>query len=247
MRNKAIFLATTAIALLGGAGTAQAEDLYISVFGGANWQPGSSGAQSFVSESASTTTLFDEDADTGFVLGAAIGTSLDNWVQGLRTEIEVSFRRNDRSGSWYTNVDIIRGPDGSATGELNGNVSNFAIMANVWYDVNMGWKAVPYVGAGAGWARSHLELLAVPTSTHGDACCTGTGAWASTDQRNNGFAWQVGAGVNYPVSDGVKVGVGYRYFNGPSFDPLFIGKNRLPVSVDNDNHSVAASLTISIN
>ena len=246
MRTKSIFMATTALALFASATQAQADGMYISVLGGLNWQPGSSGSQFTTDGTTSTFTEYNEDADTGFVLGGAIGTSLSNWAEGLRAEVEVSYRRNDRDGEWFTSADLGRF-DGSATGNLSGNVSNFAIMANVWYDVNMGWKAVPYVGGGAGWARSHMDLLAVPTSVHDFAACQGPGPCASTDQERNGFAYQLGAGFNYPVANGVNVGLGYRYFNGPNFDPLFIGKNSLPVPIDNDNHSVAANLSIAIN
>jgi opacity protein-like surface antigen len=68
-----------------------------------------------------------------------------------------------------------------------------------------------------------------------------------TSQENTGFAWQLGAGFNYPVSANIDLGIGYRYFRGPSFDPLFIGKNETPVPIDNDNHSVQVNLTIGIN
>ena len=58
----------------------------------------------------------------------------------------------------------------------------------------------------------------------------------------------LGAGVNYEVSPGVDVGIGYRFFRGPGFDPLFLGKNnQTAVEFDNDSQSVSVNLTISIN
>ena len=249
MRHKTLLLATTAVVLLAGAGQAQAEDLYISVLGGTNWQSDTSGAQTDTTTRLTTITSFSEDADTGFVLGGAIGTHLDKWVQGLRAEMEVAYRRNDHNGAWVnvvfdetdTGIDVIEG----IAGPLSANASNFSVMANVWYDIEMGWKAKPYLGAGVGWARSRLDGTAASTTTTN--CCTLLDGAVSFRQENSGFAWQLGAGFNYEVSPGVNVGLGYRYFRGPSFDPIFIGKNFTQVSIENDNQSVTANLSIAIN
>ncbi len=69
----------------------------------------------------------------------------------------------------------------------------------------------------------------------------------SYEESESGFAWTLGAGVNYEVSPGVDVGIGYRYFNGPGFDPLFIGKNNIAVPFDNENHAVSVNLTVNVN
>jgi opacity protein-like surface antigen len=248
MRNKAIFLATTAVALLTGSGAAQAGNLYISVFGGSNWQHNQSGSQTGAALPTLTSTTFSMDADTGFVLGGAIGTSLDKWATGLRVEMEAAYRRNDLNGRWQatvTDVGSVPAHRGE-TGTIGANTSTFSIMANVWYDIAMGWKAVPYVGGGVGWARSKMDGAVAVTHSFGNGL-TGNQS-SSTNQEANGFAWQLGAGVNYEVSPGVDLGIGYRYFNGPNFDPMFVGKNpKLAVPFDNENHSVQVNLTIGIN
>ena len=216
MRNKTLMLATTALALITSPSSAQADGLYVSVFGGLNWVADSSAATS------GGNTTWSTDADTGFVLGGAIGGHLERWLTGLSVELEASYRRNDVGGVWST----FRG-----TGPIDANISTFALMSNAWYEHDFGWRIRPYVGGGVGWGRAHLD-----------------GALTTTfDTSNDGFAWQLGAGFNYEASPGVNVGLGYRYFRGPSFDPVFIGKNSLPVGFDNDNHSVAANLTIAIN
>lgn len=248
MRMKSVFLATTAVALLTGTGAAQAGDLYVSVFGGANFQTDNSGLNQTSSGNQFTTTRFNESPETGFVLGGAVGAHLDKWAQGLRTEVEVSFRRNSLGGDWNNHIDTTVSSSTVDTqnehGPISGHVSNFSILANVWYDFDIGTKVKPYVGGGAGWARSRAEIVAPVTTSSG--CCDLDGSNSRT-QENSGFAWQLGAGFNYPVSPGVDLGIGYRYFRGPSFDPLFIGKNNTPVPVDNENHSVQVNLTIGIN
>ncbi len=238
MRNKAIFLATTAVALVLMGTPAKADGLYVSAFGGLNFQPGSSGSQSTVSE----TTLFTEDADTGFVIGGAVGTELQRWVQGLRAEMEVSYRRNDRSGSHEYFYGAFDDP---AEGPIDGNLSNFAVLANLWYEFDVGSKFRPYVGGGAGWARSRLEAASTFTEAGDLSLFYGD----LIEEEENGFAFQLGAGLNHNVAPGVDVGIGYRYFNGPNFDPIFVGKNGggLPAYFDNENHSVLVNITISTN
>ena len=102
--KRSLFITTSTLALLAFGGDAQADGLYLSVFGGLNKIGGFSLHQGPHSASGFSTVSTDIDLehDTGFVLGGAIGTSLDHWVQGLRTEVEVSYRRNDFGGNWRT-------------------------------------------------------------------------------------------------------------------------------------------------
>jgi opacity protein-like surface antigen len=149
MRNKSIFLATTAVALLTGSGAAQAGNLYVSVFGGANFQHDQSGVHTTTNSPTLTSTNFNLNADTGFLIGGTIGTDLDKWAQGLRVEMEVAYRRNDLNGRWRNTADTLPNVY-TEQGLISGNTSSFSILANVWYDIPVGIKAVPYVGGGVG-------------------------------------------------------------------------------------------------
>jgi len=244
MRMKRVLLASTALALLAGAQQAQAGDLYISVFGGANWVADSSA--NFTDTGGTDTTTYyqwNTDADTGFVLGGAVGTHLDNWAKGLKVELEASYRRNDVAGGWAVSQ-ITDGGEDAATGAIDANISTFAMMANVWYEHDMGWKVRPYIGGGLGWANAKLDGAGITTD--------GTDTFTSFDEHNSGFAWQLGVGLNYEAMPGVDLGLGYRYFNGPDFDepfgidPWFAGKEFFG-KVDNNSHSVLINLTVDIN
>ena len=233
MKNKHLWLATTAIALFGAAPQASADGLFVSVFGGMNFQQDLSGRL------ATTTPSFldyDLDPDNGFVLGGAIGTELDKWVNGLKAEVEVSYRRNDIVGDMFST----QGGSHTHTGAIYANHSTFAIMANVWYEINAGSKIKPYVGGGVGWARSHWEMAITSE--------TGSGIYLSTDTDNSGFAWQLGLGFNYEVDPGVDVGLGYRYLVGPRNSSDFRGNHQTySTALDNENHAVMVNLTIETN
>jgi opacity protein-like surface antigen len=110
-----------AAALLAGVATANAGQLYFSVFGGANWgkslDPVSGGGGvvnssrtevvshtapfshphtlAFVFTAVTNFNMTGGEAETGFVVGASVGRDYDNIIPGLRMELEVSFRRNN--------------------------------------------------------------------------------------------------------------------------------------------------------
>jgi len=231
MRTKRILLASSAAAVISSVTAAQAgTDFYINVSGGGNFQG---------DRSSSFDTLFDEasahiDPDTGFVISGAFGVHLQRWLAGLRAEIEASFRRNELGGLWTTETSFIF----SDSGPIDGHLSTFAMLANVWYDIDIGLKAVPYVGGGVGWGRSKFE-----------GAFLGAGPSATFSIENSGFVYQLGGGLNYEVQDGVHLGMGYRYFRGPTVrGNVFLGKaGSLPIQGENDNHSVLISLTIDTN
>ena len=234
MQTKRILLASSALAVVAAVQSAQAaSDMYVSVLGGANFVQDQSAA---FSESS-----FSIDPDTGFVIGGVIGTKLTNWAKGLRVEMEAGYRRNDMGGAWTTS-------SGSTGGFLDGNLSTFSIMANLWYDIDIGHKIVPYVGGGFGWARSHAEVAQVETFNDGGSTYTFID---SVERDNTGFAWQLGLGFNYEVMQDVQVGLGYRYFVGPKFGDSANNNGLVSFDsdsrVDNDNHSVSVNLTVGIN
>jgi opacity protein-like surface antigen len=249
MKFKAILAATTACALIATAPSATAGDLYVSVFGGANFLSDSSAGEIDNPGSNQEVFAWNSDADTGFVLGGAIGTSLDRWAQGLKVELEVSYRRNDVGGGWSVEEYSSNVISTTAVGQLDANMSTFALMANIWYEFDIGSKARPYIGGGAGWARANFDGALTEGVTSGFSDAGGETDW---DLTNNGFAWQLGVGLNYEVSPGVDVGLGYRYFSGPAFDEPFSVDTNFVVQerfgkVDNDSHAVAVNLNININ
>lgn len=240
MLMKRTLLASSALAVLASVSQAQAGDFYVSVFGGANWQANDgAGFQSGPPTFSFGTTAYNLDSDTGFVLGGTVGVHLDRWLHGLRAEVEASYRRNDVNGNW--SVETFSTVQG---GVIDANNSTFAVMANVWYDIDIGRKWTPYIGGGAGWARRDVDGAFITTFTNFNLSTYGHAFSVS----ESGFAWQLGAGINYEIQDGVRLGVGYRYFRGPEIrNDIFLGKHDLPVNFDQDNHAVQLELAVDIN
>jgi len=230
--NKRILLASAAMAVLASSGQAQARDFYISVLGGANW------ARDFsaVVTTGNTDGQLSGHVDTGFMIGGAVGVHLDRWLQGLRAELEASYRRNRLHGDWSTT-------DGPESGPFSGHESTFAIMANLWYDIDCGSKFVPYIGGGAGWSRHRVSFVAADV----DDLSTTNGPSSSVQIERSGFVYQLGAGVNYEVMHDVRLGLGYRFFHAQDLKAILeIDSNEAPLKINGDNHTVALSLTIDI-
>lgn len=179
-------------------GPAEAGGLYGSFFGGLNWSKDFKGGTSSFRSSFSTS-FFNVNAhtDTGFVVGVAIGYDLSEAVmKGLRVELEGTYRHNNLVGS-FTKAGTTFFSSGTSTTAGSGDAVTWAVMANAWYDFDLGGKLKPYVGGGIGWARNKLvpEVTAIPTVEHED------------------FAWQAGVGINYQFSPNAAIGLGYRYMD----------------------------------
>ena len=142
----------------------------------------------------------DEDSfggaefDYGYVGSAAIGY---NWffpesVADLRLELEGSYRFND--------LDQISGLS------ADGDTEAYSAMINGYFDIRNTWVIVPYVGAGFG-----------ATNVRFDSDGAG-GAFATFDDNDTVFAYQVMAGFNYFIGDNMAVGLEYRFLETEDFE-----------------------------
>jgi opacity protein-like surface antigen len=131
---------------------------------------------------------------TGGAGGVCIGYKMDE----IRVEGEFAYRTNP-----FKSTSILKS-DGSRT--------THTVMANVYYDFNLGTEYTPYVGAGAGYAHNRQV---------NDMKSGGTFFYT------NKFAYQVMGGVHYKYSDKVLLGVEYKF---------------LSPEKDHQNHTTAVSV-----
>ena len=129
-----------------------------------------------------------------------IGFSDDVWggslAYGIKTcavRTEVEFNLKETAKKHFSSKD--------STASLA--VKDRSIMLNAYYDINTGTKFTPYVGAGLGVAM----LKASERGTYSD------NKSANASDSRNTFAWQIGAGVSYALTDQFNVDFGYRYLD----------------------------------
>jgi len=95
----------------------------------------------------------------------------------------------------------------SGTATTDGDITAFSLMANVWYDYQLGDGPVSLIlGGGLGAAKldfdysARISVSSITTSTRGTA-----DDWV--------FAWQAGAGLGFDLGNGMMLSAQYRYFS----------------------------------
>jgi len=73
-------------------------------------------------------------------------------------------------------------------------LQHMGFFANVLYDIPMSGSFQPYVGGGVGYGSTTFNV-------------------DSNEQHDQGAAWQLKAGVSYPLNDSLSLDLGYRYMH----------------------------------
>jgi outer membrane protein OmpA-like peptidoglycan-associated protein len=173
--------------------------------------------------------------DWGYVGVLSLGWGFGN---GLRAEIEGSYRENTASSYKYENI-TQRG--------ANGTVTSYGVMANILYDIDLGGALgglTPYVGIGGGYIwQEYSDVGSRVSSTDNDFYNGTSGA----------FGGQAIVGLSLPISSvpGLAVTAEYRFMAtaGHNLDSnTFLGdKEKANADVDNFNHSLLIGLRYAFN
>ncbi|HET8882944.1 MAG TPA: OmpA family protein, partial [Solimonas sp.] len=97
-------------------------------------------------------------------------------------------------------------------------------MANAWYDIDFGSWVVPYLGGGVGYQRTEMSSSGI-------------------DDSDNGFAWQLGAGLGFLLNERTTLSLDYRYAvaSDPGYDTADGGK----LKTEYQSHNVGLGLRYS--
>ncbi len=124
----------------------------------------------------------------------------------LRTELELGWNSKAGDDNLY-NIVIKSDNSGKYNGEhYQVNTSVWTGMFNVYYDIDTGTKLMPYINAGVGYA--HLKTKA---HTWGNCGAPANHYDFLFKEEANNFAWNIGLGVSYALTDNLSVDLGYRY------------------------------------
>ena len=124
----------------------------------------------------------------------SVGLAFGNIMESLRFEGEVSHEHNE-----IERVDGISIPSGYS---LETSLQNF--MFNGYYDFNSGSTLTPYLTAGAGFSRIEADINLAPIIN---------------EDNDTVFAYQIGAGVGYSISEIMTLDFKYRFLT--TADPEF--------------------------
>jgi opacity protein-like surface antigen len=132
---------------------------------------------------------FDDYAIGDHKYGYDVGVNAGYDFGAIRAEAEVAYKRA-RHDEYTLNGAII---------DANGRSTSLSVMGNLLLDFGADDSWQGFVGGGVGYARTRVNLS--------------TAALSNRRLSDNGFAWQLLAGVRYPVSDNIDFGVKYRFYN----------------------------------
>jgi opacity protein-like surface antigen len=157
-----------------------------------------------------------ERFSAGYNVGGRAGYQLGAW----RFEGEFNYRQNDSHGLDMVSPKFRRG---RADGAERHSTSE---MANLIYDIDLGWPVTPHLGGGVGAAQVTRNLSNMFGGTHDTVTA---------------FAYQGLAGVRYWINPALALDIDYRYFATTSTD--FTSTNPDLIKSDYGTHNVVVSLT----
>ncbi len=212
--------AMTACLCLVATGATADQGFYIGL-GAGLWFSGDSDARGHPSEIYSPPFDATGTHDQGTAFSGAVGY---RFAEGLRVEGELSYRESDldeftvrEPGSLAALLPPDQRQNPAALDSLrgmrpiDGDVSAVSLMANLYYDVDLGPGLKPYVGGGVGLSRISVTV--------------GSSGRQLTDDDDTVFAYQLGAGLGYQLGGSddrpVTVSLDYRYY--ATADPTFRG------------------------
>ncbi len=206
-------VALTAALLPLAATGAQAQDTYVSVFGGL----ASINDNVFSGNVGGAPQTVENDFDNGFNIGVAVGRefgSIGNGV-GLRGEIELSYSDSNVDQVFFSG----NGP--GAEVNVDGDQTSTRLFANVYADFESGGTFTPFVGAGLGLANTQTDIV--------------YGPGVRLDSSDTNVAVQLIAGGAYAINDRTSIVGDLRYIRdfGVEAD-RFLGSGALSGTLEDD-------------
>ncbi|MCE5318343.1 MAG: porin family protein [Parachlamydia sp.] len=181
------------------------QGLYLGAFGAADFPADKHHSHS---HSGSGNHGHEKKLETGYFVAGSLGYRL---CDGWRGEVEGGYHHNSRKKHHHND-------SSNHNHRRHGDANTWSVMFNGYYDIPTCWCVKPFVGAGIGYADTeHKRHHRHHSSSAGVDCAGGCGSSSSHHHHRhhdkNGFAWQLIAGIAYPVCDGWDVSLQYRYFN----------------------------------
>jgi opacity protein-like surface antigen len=178
---------------------------YVSGFGG--WS-GSGDNENYAGLIAAKYSA-DVSFNTGTIFGGAIGYEFgENLLGVFRMEVEGSYRDFEaKSTAPFVDASLAY----KAVSPIHGDVTKTDVLVNIVQDFDLGWSPFrPFLGAGFGVAMVDTDLALTPA-----------GRTYVINGSDTVFAWQLSAGLELAITEGLKAYGEYRVMgNGATTVPL---------------------------
>ena len=200
------------------------DNFYVSLFGGGSFPQDIDGTYDPNSPS-NPNYDWNQELSTGYILG---GTAGAEFTDHLRGEVELSYAKNDSDNAVFSNTSTY--PYSGS-----GDVSALYVLGNIWLDLPVSARAKLYAGGGAGIGFVNADITYV-----------GTGPNFGPDDTDTGFAFQLGGGAQFGITQRVAFDLGYRFkgITGLEFDDRAGGATFK--DIDLFTHTVTGALVIKL-
>ena len=174
---------------------------------------------------------------TGFKVAGMVGYELGG---GFRVEGELFFARAEVDRVTYKGVTSAEGSlPITAEVPIEGTADQYGAFASAWYDFRTGTNWIPYIGGGLGFIRIDQSDLKYDSNALANEIATAgarqqnpnapevrlpPGTVPEISTTDTVFAYHIGIGTGYRLTDNVILQGGYRLQ--AASDPEFEGRNR---------------------
>jgi len=122
--------------------------------------------------------------------------------------------RADIAYTYRGSFDLDEADQGVPANTFKANVASNSVTATAYWDFPISTSVGAFLGFGLGWADVSMSDL---QSSTGGLTITPhvvpAGVATAPDGRTDNFAWQLAAGLAFPIGDRMFVDVFYRYFD----------------------------------
>ena len=167
----------------------------------------------------------------------------------LRMEGEATWREADVDSIKYARFsvggqelseDVVRAINNDV--DLKGSRATLSLMANAWYDVDVGIGFEPYFGGGLGVQYVRYEIDRPRDLSRFEPEVVGAARTIGGDDGDWVLAYQIGGGVAYRLMESLVVQVGYRYMG--AGDPKLTSLSDSSAKSEAGNHVFRAGIRI---
>ncbi len=161
-------------------------------------------------------TFYNPSISAAGLFDAGVGYQINNW---LRFDVTGEYR----GGSHFQALEQVGVPPaaGFAQGYQNANfyradASSIVGLVNGYVDIGTWYGVTPFVGAGVGVAQNRLSGLTDNGFTYTPSVFTNGGAPTGgyfSDGTKTSFAWALMAGLDFNVTENLKLELGYRFLD----------------------------------
>lgn len=160
---------------------------------------------------------FSSDTDTVFAGGLSVGYDFDPQFDiPIRVELDYTARSRAEAKSSQTVAGSPGDPAALYDLSMKDKITLQTLMFNAWWDIPLDIPVTPYIGGGIGFGFINYKGYNDSVSDNGS-----DDEFLSGSANETNFAWSLGGGMTYDVTENWIVDLGYRYIDAGDISKTF--------------------------